>query len=64
MFVVASEIRVLDSPFCRALNELLAKGGFDGFAEEACREIYADSRDRPRIPPGVYFRMMIVGCLV
>ena len=63
MFVVASEIRALDNPFYWALNELLAKSGFDEFAEEACREFYADNRGRPGIAPGVYFRMMMVGYL-
>ena len=57
------EIRALDNPFYRALNELLAKSGFDEFAEEACREFYADNRGRPGIAPGVYFRMMMVGYL-
>ena len=59
MFVAASEIRAGGSPFYRALDRLLRENGFDGFAEEACREFYAGNRGRPGVPPGVYFRMLL-----
>lgn len=61
LFVAASEIRALD--------RLLERNGFDEFAEAACREFYAEKRGRPSIrtdsldPPGVYFRMLMVGYL-
>ena len=61
LFVAASEIRALGNPFYRALNRLLDRNGFDEFAEEACREFYAEKRGRPGIPPGVYFRMLMGG---
>jgi len=48
-------------PFYRRLNELLAEAGFDPWAEELCRPYYADGLGRPSIPPGVYFRMVLVG---
>ena len=63
MFVAASEIRAGGNPFYRALDRLLRENGFDGFAEETCREFYAGSRGRPGVPPGVYFRMLMVGYL-
>ena len=63
LFVAASEIRVLGNPFYRALDKLLEEHGFDDFAEETCREFYAEKRGRPSIPPGVYFRMLMVGYL-
>ena len=63
LFVAASEIRALGNPFYRALNRLLDRNGFDEFAEEACREFYAEKRGRPGIPPGVYFRMVMAGYL-
>ena len=50
-------------PLLRALNRLLEEEGFDEFAEETCREFYAEKRGRPGIPPGVYFRMLLVGYL-
>ena len=63
LFVAASEIRALGNPFYRALNRLLDRNGIDEFAEEACREFYAEKRGRPGIPPGVYFQMLMVGYL-
>jgi transposase len=47
-------------PFYRKLNEVLAQRGFDGFAEELCGPFYAEA-GRPGIPPGVYFRMLLIG---
>ena len=46
--------------FYRKLNELLAEAGFDRWVEELCRPLYA-RLGRPGIPPGVYFRMLLVG---
>lgn len=47
--------------FYRKLNELLAAEGFDAWVEELCRSHYADGIGRRSIPPGVYFRMLLVG---
>jgi len=48
-------------PFYRKLNELLAGHGFDPFAEGLCRKFYHEELGRPGIPPGVYFRMLLIG---
>lgn len=48
-------------PFYRRLNEILSGGGFDRFAESQCGKFYAEGRGRRSIPPGVYFRMLMVG---
>jgi len=48
-------------PFYQRLNKLLAKHGFDGFVEGLCGKFYHESMGRPGIPPGVYFRMLLVG---
>jgi len=61
LFVAASDIRRLSHPFYRALERLLQAEGFDAFAEQTCRAFYAPTRGRPSIPPGVYFRMLLVG---
>jgi len=42
------------------LNELLAEAGFDRWVENLCQPYYAET-GRPGIPPGVYFRMLLVG---
>ena len=60
---MASEIRSSANPFYQALDRLLEKHGFDTFAEDTCRAFYVENRGRPGIPPGVYFRMMMVGYL-
>jgi transposase len=43
------------------LNELLAEAGFDRWVEGLCRPYYAEKMGRHGIPPGVYFRMLLVG---
>ena len=50
-------------PFYRKLNGLLAEVGFDRWIEDRCRPYYAQEakRGQPSIPPGVYFRMLLVG---
>jgi transposase len=48
-------------PFYRKLNELLAERGFDAFVEDRCAKFYHASLGRPGIPPGVYFRMLLIG---
>jgi len=47
-------------PFYDKLNALLAEAGFDRWVEARCRAYYAE-QGRPGIPPGVYFRMLLIG---
>lgn len=47
--------------FYRKLNEVLAEAGFDRWVEQKCRPCYHSHLGRPSIPPGVYFRMLLVG---
>lgn len=47
--------------FYKRLNELLAEAGFDPWVEELCAPFYADGKGRESIPPGTYFRMLLVG---
>jgi transposase len=46
--------------FYEKLNRLLAKARFDAWIEERCGAYYAEE-GRRSIPPGVYFRMLLVG---
>ena len=48
-------------PFYQTLNALLAASGFDPFCAAACQKFYAQKMGRPSIPPGVYFRMLMMG---
>ena len=47
-------------PFYSKLNQVLAEAGFDDFVEKLCAPYYKDG-GRPGIPPGVYFRMVLIG---
>lgn len=47
--------------FYGKLNELLREAGFDAFVESLCEPYYHGTMGRPGIPPGVYFRMLLVG---
>lgn len=46
--------------FYEKLNEVLKSSRFDGLLEELCEEYYAKN-GRPSIPPGVFFRMLLIG---
>ena len=48
-------------PFYEHLNELLRARGFDRFVEQLCHEFYSSTNGRPSVPPGVYFRCLIIG---
>ena len=47
--------------FYRKLNRLLAEADFDCTVEKTCEPYYHTHLGRPSIPPGVYFRMLLVG---
>ena len=48
-------------PFYARLNAILDEAGFDRFAEEQCRPFYAAVMGRPSLPPGRYFRLLLLG---
>jgi transposase len=47
--------------FYHKLNGLLREAGFDRWVEARCEPHYAQGKGRPSVPPGVYFRMLLVG---
>src|SRR4051794_34097761 len=47
--------------FYDRLQVELVAAGFDGFVEGLCAPWYAARRGRPSLPPGRYFRMLLVG---
>jgi transposase len=47
--------------FYDRLQAELVAAGFDGFVEDRCAPYYAAGRGRPSLPPGRYFRMLLVG---
>jgi hypothetical protein len=48
-------------PFYARLNQLLREHGFHNFAEAQCAEFYAETLGWPSLPPGIYFRLLLVG---
>jgi transposase len=50
-------------PFYQRLNLLLDEAGFDRWVEGRCVAYYVceEPRGQPSLPPGVYFRMLLVG---
>src|SRR5271157_5690169 len=64
LFVMADGVpKSPGHPFYRKLNALLAEAEFDRWIERRCERYYAseEKRGQPSIPPGVYFRMLLVG---
>ena len=62
MWVATTSLpRSAGHPFYTRMNALLAEAQFDTFAEAQCAPYYAEKLGRPSIPPGVYFRMLLVG---
>lgn len=47
--------------FYDCLQAELTGAGFDTFVEAECAPYYAATRGRPSLPPGRYFRMLLVG---
>ena len=62
LWIASADVAAAPShPFYRKLNQLLAEHGFDVFVEGICQKFYAEVMGRPSIPPGIYFRMLLIG---
>jgi transposase len=62
MWVPTTELPVSPGhPFYAKLNALLDEASFDRFAETECQPFYAPVMGRPSLPPGRYFRLLLVG---
>ena len=48
-------------PFYSRLNAVLEKGDFDRFCEKSCAGFYHAKLGRPSLPPGLYFRVLMIG---
>jgi transposase len=40
---------------------LLREHGFDDFVDAQCTGFYAETMGRPSLPPGIYFRLLLIG---
>ena len=64
LFILADGLpKSAGHPFYQQLNVLLAEADFDRWIERRCQQYYEqeERRGQPSIPPGVYFRMLLVG---
>lgn len=62
MWVMATDLPTAAShPFYRRLNQLLREHGIDDFVEVQCAGFYAETMGRPGLPPGIYFRLLLIG---
>jgi transposase len=48
-------------PFYKRLNEVLDGSEFDAYCESQCAGFYHNKLGRPSLPPGQYFRIMMIG---
>jgi hypothetical protein len=61
MWVTTTDLPTAAShPFYRRLNQL-REHGFDDFAEAQCANFYAGTMGRSGLPPGIYFRLLLIG---
>ncbi len=62
LWLVTSDLaRSPGHPFYERLNAVLREAEFDTRTEALCRPCYAEGKGRPSLPPGVYFRMLLIG---
>ena len=64
LFIVADQMTPsAGHPFYQNLNQLLDRARFDRWIEKRCAPFYeqTETRGQPSLPPGVYFRMLLVG---
>jgi len=62
MWVATQDLpRSVAHPFYAQLNRLLDAADFDGYVEGVCQRFYADTMGRPSLPPGRYFRLLLIG---
>ena len=62
MWVITTDLPTSAShPFYARLNQLLAEHHFDDFVEGQCQPFYAETMGSPGLPPGIYFRLLLIG---
>ena len=62
IWVAAEDLpRSAAHPFYTRLNQILDTAEFDGYVETICQRFYADEIGRPGLPPGRYFRLLLIG---
>jgi transposase len=64
LFVATANLpAVKGHPYYDAVNKVLAAHHFDTTVEQLCESFYMGNVGRPGLPPGIYFRCLMVGYL-
>ena len=62
MWVATEDLpRSAGHPFYTRLNQILDQADFNGYVESLCQRFYADEIGRLGLPPGGYFRLLLIG---
>src|SRR5438132_11024278 len=62
LFLSAQEIpQAASHPFYAKVNQILERNKVDKRLEHLCKRFYRPVMGRPSMPPGVYFRMLLLG---
>ena len=61
LWVATQNLTAPGHPFYKKLNRVLDQHGFDECVEAQCAKYYSEGVGRPGIPPGVYFRLLMIG---
>lgn len=61
LFYASERINPPGHPFYKRLTQVLDKTKFDEFCETQCAQFYHQRVGRPSTPPGVYFRLLLIG---
>jgi transposase len=61
LFYASEQAEAPGHPFYQRLNAVLNQAEFDKFCERQCRGFYHSKLGRPSLPPGVYFRLLLIG---
>ena len=62
LFLTQDEIAKAPAhPFYSRLEAIFRQYEFDLFCEQLCRPFYAEVMGRPGLPPGIYFRLLMLG---
>ena len=61
LFYASEQAEAPGHPFYQKLNAVLSGAKFDAFCEEQCQRFYHTKLGRPSMPPGVYFRLLLIG---
>jgi Transposase domain (DUF772) len=56
-----NNVRARISAFTVRENQFLREHALDDFTEAQCASFYAETMGRPGLPPGIYFRLLLIG---